>query len=225
MWSYYGSKSKVVKYYPKPLYEIIIEPFAGSARYSLEYYDRKIYLIEKDKLLVQLWHWLQEASEQDILSLPEMESGENTDDFTFSCQEAKWLMGFMIQGGVNYPRKTVSSVGNFGKSIERDKKRIASNLFKIRHWKIKQGDYHEVNNVHATWFIDPPYFKGGEYYRQGNKNIDYKELSNWCQSRKGQIIVCENTNANWMDFKPLTERKMRGSIHSTVEALWYRENN
>jgi len=35
MWSYYGSKSKVVKHYPKPKYDLIIEPFAGAAWYSV----------------------------------------------------------------------------------------------------------------------------------------------------------------------------------------------
>jgi site-specific DNA-adenine methylase len=35
MFSYYGSKSKIVKYYPCPAHDKIIEPFAGSARYSL----------------------------------------------------------------------------------------------------------------------------------------------------------------------------------------------
>jgi site-specific DNA-adenine methylase len=35
MWSYYGGKSKIVQYYPDPKYDTIIEPFAGSAQYSL----------------------------------------------------------------------------------------------------------------------------------------------------------------------------------------------
>jgi len=34
MFSYYGSKSKIVDYYPPPKHKRIIEPFAGSARYT-----------------------------------------------------------------------------------------------------------------------------------------------------------------------------------------------
>jgi len=37
-------------------------------------------------------------------------------------------------------------------------------------------------------------------------------------SRNGQVIVCENTKADWMDFKPL--KKMKGSLHTTTEAIW-----
>lgn len=32
MFSYYGAKTKIVDYYPKPLFDKIVEPFAGSAR-------------------------------------------------------------------------------------------------------------------------------------------------------------------------------------------------
>ena len=37
MFSYYGSKSKIIKKYPKPIYNDIIEPFAGSSCYSIEF--------------------------------------------------------------------------------------------------------------------------------------------------------------------------------------------
>lgn len=221
MWSYYGSKSKIINYYPEPIYDIIIEPFAGSARYALKYWNKKIILIEKYDLLVQLWKWLQQAQPEDILKLPDMKRGENTDNFIFDSKEAKWLMGFMIVGGVNFPRKTVSSVGNFGGMIPREKIRISESLYKIKHWDIRCGDYREAEDIEATWFIDPPYQYGGEYYRLGNKNINYIELAEWCKNRKGQTIVCENTKASWLDFKPL--KKMRGSIHSTTEAIWVNE--
>lgn len=54
MFSYYGSKSKLVNLYPEPLHDTIIEPFAGSARYSLKYWDKDIYLIEKDITLIKV---------------------------------------------------------------------------------------------------------------------------------------------------------------------------
>lgn len=223
MFSYYGSKSKVVKYYPKPIHDTIIEPFAGSARYALEYWDKNVILIEKYDVLVRIWKWLQLCSPSDILKLPKMNPGETTDSFNFDCQEAKWLMGFMVQGGVNAPRKTVSKVGGFSRMIEPEKKRIAANLHKIKHWDIRLGDYRDAENIESTWFIDPPYQFGGEYYRLGNKDINYNFLSEWCKSRNGQVIVCENTKADWMDFKPLKE--MRGSKNTTTEAVWIEEKS
>lgn len=62
MWSYYGSKSKVVHLYPRPEYGKIIEPFAGSARYSLRYFDRDVLLVDKYEVVVRIWKWLQHCS-------------------------------------------------------------------------------------------------------------------------------------------------------------------
>ena len=48
MFSYYGSKSKIIKHYPKPTTLKIREPFAGSARYSEMYWETPdIILVEK----------------------------------------------------------------------------------------------------------------------------------------------------------------------------------
>ena len=218
MWSYYGSKSKVVDLYPPPKFDKIIEPFAGSARYALKWFDRDITIVDKYEKLIKIWQWLQQCSPKDIIGLPKMEAGENTDNFSFDCKEAKWLMGFIIQGGVNAPRKTVSSVGNFGQSVEREKTRIAKNLFKIKHWQILMGSYEDLQNEEATWYIDPPYQFGGEYYIKSNKHINFANLAEWCKSRLGQTIVCENTKADWLDFKPM--REMQGSMYKTTEAIW-----
>jgi len=228
MFSYYGSKGKIVSKYPKPLHDKIIEPFAGSARYSLLYYDRDVTLVEKYDKVAKIWLWLQGCSPSDILSLPKMKPGETTDDFEFPCIEAKWLMGFMVQQGVNAPRKTVSKVfgnGKMGEVIERDKKRVAENIFKIKHWKIILGDYREIENRSATWYIDPPYQHGGEYYHSSvnNKHLDFSELGVWCKGRRGQTIVCENSKSDWLDFKYLSD--LSGSKNRTKEVIWYRENN
>ena len=58
----------------------------------------------------------------------------------------------------------------------------------------------------------------GQYYRFNNKKIDYTKLAEWCKERQGQIIVCENTKADWLDFKPLVE--LQGQLHKTTEAIW-----
>ena len=57
MFSYYGSKSKIVDYYPPPKHKRIIEPFAGSARYSLKYFDREINLYDKYPIVIEVWHY------------------------------------------------------------------------------------------------------------------------------------------------------------------------
>ena len=60
MFSYYGSKSKIVDYYPPPKHKRIIEPFAGSARYSLKYWQNDVLLVDKYEVVVNLWKWLQD---------------------------------------------------------------------------------------------------------------------------------------------------------------------
>lgn len=216
MFSYYGSKGKIVGCYPTPKFDRIIEPFAGSARYSLKYFDRDILLVDKYEVIIKIWKWLQKASEQDIMSLPEPKQGETIDRKDFDCIEQAWLMGFLVQAGVNAPRLTVSSYAEDG--IRTQKKNIAQQLYKIKHWKIQCGEYDELPNQEATWFIDPPYQFGGEWYVKNNKNIDYNKLADWCRRREGQAIVCENSKASWLPFRQMA--KMTGSIYTTTEVIW-----
>lgn len=216
MFSYYGSKSKIVDYYPTPKHDKIIEPFAGSARYSLKYFEKDVLLVDKYEVIVRIWHYLQKCSPQDIMSLPEPKLGEKINRDDFDCIEQAWLMGFLVQQGVNAPRLTVTKYAEDG--IRTRKKNIAQQLYKIKHWKIRLDDYCNIENEKVTWFIDPPYQFGGEWYVKNNKKINYDGLAEWSKSRLGQIIVCENSKANWLPFKQMTE--MAGSMYTTTEVIW-----
>jgi len=74
MWSYYGSKEGIKRYYPKPTFDTIIEPFAGTAKYSLLYWDRNVILIDKYEVLVRIWKWLQVAVPSDLDAFTETNS-------------------------------------------------------------------------------------------------------------------------------------------------------
>lgn len=216
MFSYYGSKSKIVQYYPSPSCDKIIEPFAGSARYSLRYWEKDILLVDKYKVIVDIWHYLQRASEKDILGLPYLKKG--MDIRTLNLSKDELLLMSMYATRSSSPRYTVSKFADFNHSADA-RKILAKNLYKIKHWKIIQGSYEDLENQNATWFIDPPYQYGGEHYRESNKNLDFLSLANWCKSRLGQVIVCENTKANWMDFKPIIQ--IQGTLQTfTTEAIW-----
>ena len=52
--------------------------------------------------------------------------------------------------------------------------------------------------------------------------MDYEELGQWCLDRKGEIIVCENSKADWLDFKDLAE--LNGQLHKTMEVIYYKKN-
>ena len=215
MFSYYGRKSKIIKHYPKPVHDKIIEPFAGSAAYSMIYFDRDVLLVEKYDLLVNLWNWLiKEATEKDILDLPKVKQGVLISDFEWLSKEEKWLMGFCLNRGSSQPK---NKVAKFSDGWENVKKRISGDLHKIRHWNVVGADYKDIENVPATWFIDPPYQYGGKWYK--HKSINYTELLEYSKSRNGQVIVCENTKADWIDLIPLV--RIQGAKNSnTTEALW-----
>ena len=77
MFSYYGSKSKVIDHYPAPKFNKIIEPFAGSAAYSMNYYMKNVILIEKDAKIASLWRYLISVEPNEILNLPILTKGQS----------------------------------------------------------------------------------------------------------------------------------------------------
>lgn len=223
MWSYYGAKTNIVGLYPKPKHGNIIEPFAGTARYSLKYFDRDVLLVDKYEVIIKIWKWLQLCSENDILTLPRrIKPKETLDDYKFDCIEAKWLMGFLVSYGVEAPRLIATDKHlhrpNF---INFSLIRISKQLFKIRHWKFLHESYENIENKKATWFIDPPYQYGGHSYIHSNKNIDFNHLNSWSREREGQVIVCESMKADWMDFIPMATHKGRTGMQQ--EGIWSNE--
>ena len=217
MWSYYGSKSKIVRYYPKPKHSKIIEPFAGSAKYALKYFDRDVLLVDKYEPIIKLWKWLQKCSPSDIKKLPILKQGDDIRKIKGLCEEEKILLGYGAQAGVAIYGNTVTEAGT--RNMKTMLRNITGNLHKIKHWEIRLGDYSEIENEEASWFIDPPYQFGGHKYKHSNKKIDFEQLAKWCNGRDGQVIVCENMKATWLDFVPM--KKIQGLAQTgTVEAIW-----
>jgi hypothetical protein len=229
IFSFYGSKSKIVKYYPEPEYDEIFECFAGSSRYGLLYWYHDVTIIDADEIVIGVWKYLQQTTPKRILSLPDVPNAtklETIDGFSQLCQEEKWLIGFCSNGGSAQP-KNVSGRHNFN-SWNKDKKRIANSLYKIRHWKILLGDYSDLPNKKGTWFVDSPYQNKGKWYRKNH--IDYQKLGEWCKARLGQTIVCENMGADWLPFTHLkdvafTHFKGEQDYHKkTAEAIYVQDN-
>jgi len=221
MFYYYGRKEKIFSYYPKPKYDTIIEPFAGSAAYSMNYYERNVILIEKDKKIADLWQYLINVSPDEILSLPILNKGEslNEEKYNYLNNNQKTLIGFFLNPGSAQPKK---SPAKFCAWNEKNRLKLSNDVLKVKHWQIINGDYTEADNIDATWFIDPPYQgNGGKYYKHGNKDFDYESLKDWVLLRNGQVIVCENSEANWMDFKPLVQ--IQGQKHKTTEVIFYQD--
>jgi hypothetical protein len=185
-------------------HNIIIEPFAGSAGYSLRYPDRKVRLYDADPIICGVWDYLIHVSPEEIRALPV--------DFYYIEElkiipEAKALIGFCCNKGTTSPGKSPSKwMRTDGKASSCNywspakKELVATQVPRIRHWTATQSSYLDIPNQSATWFIDPPYEVAGRAYKF--HDIDYPALGDWCRSRSGQVTVCENAGADWLPFRP-----------------------
>lgn len=216
MWNYYGSKSIMVDLYPPPKYAKIIEPFAGSARYSLKYWDRDVLLVDKYEVVIKVWKWLQQCSKSDILGLPVLAEGELISDYNL-CEGATLFLGFLAGVSCTSPRNKISHFAAKQNGRKNKLKRIAEQIPNIKHWNIKHDTYENIQNEEGVWFIDPPYEFGGHAYVESD--INFKLLGGWCKERFGQTIVGENTKATWLDFKPMMLMRGGNGKHTT-EAIW-----
>lgn len=222
--SYYGGKWRDAPSYPAPLYDTIVEPFAGSAGYAVRHHARKVVLCDTDEHIVGVWDYLIHVSESEILSLPDV-GPEGTASLDVA-QEARWLIGFWLNKGASAPRVRSSAwmrsgirPGSFwGNSV---RQRISRQLSTIRHWQVKLCAFDKVAvGGPATWFVDPPYVGAGSHYRHGSSRIDYSALGAWCASRPGQVIVCENDGATWLPFRHHASVKTTHRLSRSAEAIW-----
>ncbi|MFL5356312.1 hypothetical protein [Archangium sp.] len=225
---YYGGKWRdALKHYPRPRFDTIVEPFAGSAGYALRYADRRVVLCEIDPIIAGVWQYLISVKPKEILSIPDLPLDGSVDDLKIS-QEAKWLVGFWLNRGAANPRKKPSKwmrdrirPGSFWG--QRVRETIASQVDAIRHWRVYNCSYADCPMLGpATWFVDPPYEKAGKHYRFGSDGLDYSALALWCRSRSGEAIVCENEGATWLPFRELADVKTTRSGHRSKEMIWMR---
>jgi site-specific DNA-adenine methylase len=221
--SYFGSKFRLAKFYPAPQCDEIIEPFAGSAGYSLLYPNKQVTLYEFYEPIVELWDYLIKVPEQEILALPVGPfDKEHPIEAVVSCKPAQTLMGFWLTESQTNASRYPLSKSRGGNWSERKKQTLASQLEYIRHWRVEKVSFEQIPNRRATWYVDPPYEKAGKRYR--HNKIDYTLLGNWCKEREGQVIVCEQEPARWLDFQHLeTNRKVRNASNQDYkELVWHR---
>lgn len=231
MFYYYGGKRRLAKRYPAPRYDVIIEPFAGSAAYALRHLDpstgarqvERVILVEKDPRVCELWHRLLAMDPAGLANYPIPKAGERTDDFLL-----------MTSACSNRIARTESMIVTTRMPIviERMFRQIASVLPHAKgRVEVIQGDYTKAPDDEATWFIDPPYWVNGrgaqvaqsqgKGYAAGcdSSSIDYEALGTWCRARRGQVIVCEQSGASWLPFEHL--RWARDSIgNKAAEVVW-----
>lgn len=220
---YYGSKWRLAPKYPAPLYDTIIEPFAGSAQYATLYPDRKVVLCDLSEYVCGVWEYLIKATEADILRLPSV--AYCIDDFPQLCQEEKWLIGFWFNQMSTTPKRNmvkharISLETNDRKYLgnnywcERNKIMLAYQSQFIKHWQIYNCSFERLSNPYATWFIDPPYLNIRQSKEYRNACVEHLQLHGWALSRMGETIICESVGAWWLPFRPLTDKEVFYHAH------------
>lgn len=220
---YFGSKYSQTRHYPAPVHSTIIESFAGSAGYSLNYPGRDVILVDSDERVIRVWNFLIRSTSADILALPLLEPHKPIADLDI-CDDAKLLISCCAN--TTPFRRTISAWKNgTGREFwgEFWRARVAAQVDSIRHWRAICCDYSTLENIEATWFIDPPYQHLQQHYRESKRNpIDFAKLGDWCRSRNGQVIVCEQHGADWLPFRDLaTVRAVRNKEGRTSrEVVW-----
>ena len=218
MFYYYGRKKQIVRHYPLPNFDTIVEPFAGAAPYSMHHNSpaRRVILIEKDPKVADIWKWLiQRATPEEIHALPLLKPGERSTEFLHIIHAAT-KMAFAF--------KRIKVTPVLARNWEITRRVFARDVSKIKHWEIICGDYTDAPDIKATWFIDPPYQgEPGMGYRYSSAMIDYEGLAKWCLSRKGETICCESGTARYLPFVPLLDLKgVAGKV--SKEAIYYRSS-
>lgn len=207
--SYYGTKYRIAPHYPRPEHDTIVEPFAGAASYASLYPDRRVVLCDLNEKLIAVWKFLIAATAEEILALPLLKPGETLDDLRCH-QEGVWLIGWWTCAAAQgEPRRkpspffTVAAPSNPAKFwSERCRARIARQVHRIDHWQAHLCDYRAAPVSGAsTWFVDPPYQDKGKCYTHGSDKLDFDALADWCRTRPGQVMVCENEGADWLPFE------------------------
>jgi hypothetical protein len=204
---YYGGKLKLARDLGRPQRDIVVEPFAGSAGFSTFWEPRAVTLIERDPVVFGVWDYLQKAAPAELLRLPSNIS--SLDQLPSAvCQEARWLIGFWMNHGLavpsarrsNWARQTRYHGRFWSKTV---KLRLASQVERIRHWKLIEGSYECAPDIEAHWHIDPPYKTTGHPYRFNG--IKHEMLAKWCVQRRGFVQVCEAHGADWLPFESLVQ--------------------
>lgn len=229
LFKWFGSKWLASKLYPPPEHDVIFEPYAGSAGYSLRHHEKKVVLWEENEQLEQLWRWLiGPAKTADVLAIPiGIPEGTDIHDLGLSRGQALLLKHWQRTNNVG-DCWTISPWGNKpGQWTANTRARVAEEIYAVKHWQVRQIAFDDV----GTYFVDPPYLYN---YRYRFKEFDHAALvkSIGGISERSQVIVCEaacQKTGRVPDYLPfasfgsrITSRRKKTENHHSAEYLWVR---
>jgi hypothetical protein len=209
--SYYVGKSKIAHLYPPPKFDTIIEPFAGVAAYAFRYWERDVIVNDLDPMTTAMWAFLTDPQAADFVErlVPAKVTVGMRVSEILPEDAPRGLVGLLqaeavqgIQGTALRDKITACGVRQWNRALKYKLLEIV--IPRVRHWRVSADHYKNLPNMAATWFVDPPYNNpAGAIYRTVDVNYEY--LAEWCRTRTGQTIVCENVGATWLPFAHLTK--------------------
>jgi site-specific DNA-adenine methylase len=221
--AYFGAKHGLARYYPPPAYEHIIEPFAGAAGYSVYWATpaHRVTLIDSDPRVIKVWHELQHNGDEFIKDAHDQ--WKHDDYVTNPLLYSIGCGLYRVKEGKAAKKSTM--MVQMWPGVER---RIRAVLPMIERWEVICADYSALYEHEATWFLDPPYFesrtgKSGNRYGDKAHRLDYPRIANFALTRPGQVIVCEQGEADWLPFSPLKSQRTRfreGDSQVRTEVMW-----
>lgn len=212
LFKWFGSKWRSGAHYPPPEHPVIIEPFAGSAGYSLRYAYKDVILYESDVHIFRLWDWLiNHATQQAIRDIPlGLTPGTDIRTLGLSLGQQLLLKSWQRTHSVG-DCWTISVWDNKpGQWTLHTRDRVSEEFHAIRHWSLMGYDGYTPfdtlgDSQGITWFVDPPYQYNHQY--RAKVSFQYPRLARCIQAAKGQRIVCEavcpKTGAvpDWLPFR------------------------
>lgn len=234
LFKWFGSKWSAAKHLPVPKFHTVVEPFAGSAGYSLRHHTRDVCLYEADPHLAYLWKWLiEKATPAKIRAIP-IGIPEGTDIRTLGLSrgQATLLKTWQRTNNVG-DCWTISPWGNKpGQWTANTRARVAEEHCLISHWLFCGGEGLEAlqpGKLSATYYIDPPYQYNYQY--RTKSVLNYESLGNLCKKVRGQVIVAEARDPKtgnapcWLPFtdfrSTVTSRRKAHQSHHSKELLWH----
>jgi hypothetical protein len=230
LFKWFGSKWLASKLYPAPEHDVIFEPFAGSAGYSLRHSEKNVVLWEDNAQLHALWTWLVAPTTRasQILEIPlNIPEGTDIREIGLNRFQALLLKHWQRTNNVG-DCWTISPWGNKpGQWTANTRARVAEEICAVKHWKVRRIAYDES----GTYFVDPPYLYN---YRYRFASFDHAALVASIERipERAQVIVCEaacQKTGRVPEYLPfqlfgsrITSRRKKTENHHSLEYLWVR---
>jgi len=229
LFKWFGSKWLSSRLYPPPEHDIVFEPYAGSAGYSLRHHEKRIVLWESDRNVFALWRWLiSEAQSSDVLEIPlGLKTGTDIRELGLTIGQQLLLKHWQRTNNVGECWTTSSWGTKPGQWTANTRARVAEQLHAVKHWKLGRIRWDKP----GTYFIDPPYLYN---YRYGfdSKSFNHATLAANVAKipRPSQIIVCEaacpktGQVPTYLPFEPfgerITSRRKKTENHHSKEYVY-----